>query len=719
MTAETPQPEAKETIAAPSTSKPKRPRWRRWLRLGALASGFSVVALVVTFLVCDRLSPFPMERLDGWPASPQVYDRTGQMVLITVGEDDQWRRPIPLDAMGEWLPCATIAVEDERFDIHFGVDPVATLRAVGQNLSSGRVVSGASTLTMQLCKMLYNDRRTVGAKVHESFRAVQLERLFDKEEILERYLNIAPYGGNLRGVEAAARRYFGKACADLTLGEASLIAGLPQSPTRLRPDRHLDRALERRRTVLERMLAAGMIDEAQLEAVEATPLRLAPTAPLRPRRLEHAAWWARTLRRNGGRTTFDLALQTEIERTTVKWGAQLPDGTDLAVTLIHVPTGEVRAMVGSLDPRDPRDGQVNGAVMRRSPGSTLKPFVYATAIECRRLEPETSIDDRPIERAGWAPTNFDGKFRGRVTAAEALRRSLNIPAVLVTEAVGLSRAVDRLERAGVDLPADAASRSGLALITGATEVRLLDLTNGYATLARGGLAHRLRVWLDEPAPTEVTGERVFSEATCRVVSDVLGSHRRTPVGYERYPAECAPWFMWKTGTSSLRRDAWAVGHNGEWAIGVWAGSFSGAGHASYVGVDAAEPLLAELFALPAVARFVAPSVPETPRVVRPYRLTRSKGDAWRIVQPEDGAKWVATNETVTLRPRHNGPPGSRWFLNGILQPTPWFEAQIGTGHHELRVVAPNGESSHRTASRVASGSRSTDASPLRRVDDVR
>ncbi|MCA8962786.1 MAG: penicillin-binding protein 1C, partial [Planctomycetes bacterium] len=632
------------TSSRPTAARRRRRR-RRLVRAGIVAGIASVVGslmLVVGFLVLDALYPFPLERLEQWPECPQVCDRTGTLLLITVGDDDQWRRPVPLEEMGEWLPLATVAVEDERFFEHRGVDPWAVLRAMGQNASAGRVVSGASTITMQLCKMLYGHPRTFTAKLHEAFRALQLERSLDKAAILEHYLDVAPYGGNLRGVEAAARHYFGRSARDLTLGEASLLAGLPQSPSRYRPDRYLDRALARRRVVLEAMREQGCIDRAQLERALEEPVRLRSDVKP-PRLLEHGAWWARSLRPGGGDTTFDVRLQRSVEEVVVREGARLPAGTDVAVVVIHVPSAELRAMIGSLDPDDPRDGQVNGAVMRRSPGSTLKPFIFGTAFERRRLSPQSPIDDRPIVRAGWAPANFGGEFHGRVTAADALRRSLNVPAILVAEAIGLEACVDRLRRAGVDLPADVVSRSGLALVTGATEVRLLDLTNAYATLARRGRHRRVATWMDESARSDSSSEaaEVFSPATCAMLDDILGSHARIPHGYEHYPVGAAPWFAWKTGTSSGRRDAWAIGHNSEWAIGVWVGAFAGGGDVHYVGAEAAEPILAQLFALPAIAHFDRPPAPPPLDITRPLVLTQPECSPLRILEPEDGAMFIA------------------------------------------------------------------------------
>jgi penicillin-binding protein 1C len=478
--------------------------------------------------------------------------------------------------MGPWIGPATIAVEDQRFREHQGVDPLAAVRAVGQLVREGGVVSGASTITMQVCRMTEPRERTLSAKAIESFRALQLEARCTKDEILERYLNLAPYGGNVRGVACAAERWFGKRPADLSLEEAALLAGLPQSPSRLRPDRYPARARARRDFVLSRMLAVGLLDRAQYERACAAPVVLAPRPPRAT--APHVAEMAFARRPAGGRTTLDLDAQREVERIVAEGAGDLPPESDLAVVVIDIETAELRALIGSPDARDPRDGLVNGALARRSPGSTLKPFVFAAAIESGRLDPHGVVDDSPLDLAGWTPENFEGGFDGEVSVAEALRRSLNVPSLRVASRAGLHRCLGVMEGCGLRFPRGTATRSGLALVTGATEVRLFDLTNAYATLGRGGVHRPVRLFPDEPAPSR----RVLTESTCEVLTGILSDAGASP-------------FAWKTGTSSSHRDAWAVGHDGRLAIGVWIGRFGGAGRVEYTGRRVAEPLLRRLF----------------------------------------------------------------------------------------------------------------------------
>jgi penicillin-binding protein 1C len=422
-------------------------RFRRWLKRLGLGAGILCTLAAGVFTFCWFAFPFPIERLSRWPASARAEDRAGGVMLERVAADDQWRFPVRLPDVSPWLAPATIAVEDRRFRSHAGVDPRAVLRAVGQNVRSLRVVSGASTLTMQVCRMMDERPRNLWSKAVESFRALQLERLRSKDEILELYFNVAPYGRNLRGVEAASRAYFGKGAKDLSLGEAALLAGLPQSPSRHRPDEHPEAARARRSAVLKRMAEERFISDSQRRLAETEPIVVANA--LHPGPAGAPAWMALRQRPGGGRTTIDTAIQKEVERLLRARAGDWPAGTDAAAVVLDVATGELLALVGGVDPNDPADGQVNGATAWRSPGSALKPFVYACAFESKRLAPDSTVYDVPIQRAGWAPANFDRRFSGPLPAAEALRRSLNVPAILIAEAAGVGRCAGAMESAGV------------------------------------------------------------------------------------------------------------------------------------------------------------------------------------------------------------------------------------------------------------------------------
>ena len=659
-----------------------RRRWLwRWLRRCALLSIALSVLAAGAFAYCWMAYPFPTERLDRFGQSPSVSDRCGGVLLELVGSSGQWRSAVALEEMSPLLRDATIAVEDARFYEHVGVDPWAVGRAVWQNARHGGVVSGASTLTMQVCRMMDDRPRTFRAKTIESFRALQLERLHTKDEILALYLNMAPYGGNLRGVERASLAYFGKPAARLSLGEAALLAGIPQSPERLRPDRFPEAAKRRRAVVLGRMESAGMITSAQRWQAQSEPVVLRSAAHADAQALQ-LAWMALARRSGGGQTTIDPAMQLLAYEAVQHYAATLPQGSDIAVVVIDIQSGELRALIGSADVTDPVDGQVNGALARRSPGSALKPFIYAAAMEAGRLNRETLLDDEPIRRDGWEPGNFDRRFHGEVTAAQALQHSLNVPAILVTEGVGLARCVGVMQSVGLRLPDDAVQRGGLTLAVGGIEVTLLDLTNSYATLGRAGLYRNARLFLDEP----INEHRALSSRTVASINALLSNRERAPNVGPDTPDRASGWFMWKTGTSAARRDALAVGHNGRYAIGVWVGRFAGGGDYQYTGRTSAEPLLAELFAHPAVANATAPPAAPTLNVRHPLPRSRASSATLRITAPSNGASFVAWDGAVALTAQAQGEPTS-WFLNGELIATDAPpRLALGPGQYELTCV---------------------------------
>lgn len=659
---------------------------KRWLkRLAILMTVFALLLVAAWFLF-----PFPEERLQKWAASPTVLDVKGRTMLSIVGRSEQRLQPIPLSKMSPWLIQATIAVEDERFHSHFGVDPLAVIRAAGQNIAARRIVSGASTLNMQVCRMMDNRPRTFRAKTIESFRAMQLDQLMSKDEVLQLYLNVAPYGGNIRGVEAASLAYFGKRAKDLSLGEAALIAGLPQSPSRYRPDKHLKKAVKRQRVVLYRMFKERMITRQQLREARASPIEVSKEPPCTNYRSAHAAWLALRRRPEGGRTTIDLDIQDEVEWLAQQHLRRLPVDTELAVVVIDIAESAIVAMVGSGDSSDPSDGQVNGALAKRSPGSALKPFIYAAAFEMGRLNSESVVHDIPISRTGWRPSNFDRTFSGEVTVAEALRRSLNVPAILVAEAVGLARCCGVLEAAGVRLPTDAQRRGGLALAVGGIEVTLLHLTNAYATLGRRGIQKEPRLFADEPS----TPVRALASNVCDSISDILSSRRRRPRGMEEKLGEHIPYFCWKTGTSAGRRDAWAVGHNYRFAVGVWVGRFRGTGRAAYVGAEAAEPLLARLFDLPALRADVDPP-PTAPILVRrPLSLPIEAAQDLEITAPNSGDEFICFDDEVVIHPAANRSVRLTWFLNGrLVDDRKVASLVLPPGYYELRCLDATGQSS--------------------------
>lgn len=657
----------------------------RWFRHIVQVLGSTLALVTAAFLVSWWRVPPVIDDGSQTAISLRIEDREGQALLRQVGVDEQWREPIPLESMGAHLPAAVMAVEDERFLTHLGVDPIATTRAVFQNLRHAEVVSGASTLTMQVCKMLDPAPRTLRTKWIEAIRALKYERDHQKDEVLELWLNIAPFGSNLRGVRAASLHWFGVEPANLHLAEAALLAGLPQSPERLRPDRNPEAALKRRNHVLDRMLIEHWIDEqAHTEAIQ-QPILLFEH-PRNNAVPDAVGFLAAQRRPRGGTTTIDPELQEKTKTLIHEHLPRLPEGTDVAAVIIETSTNNLVALVGSANRGDPQDGWVNGATALRSPGSALKPFLYGTAYESGRLSPESEIPDRRINREGWTPNNYHRTFDGLVTAREALQRSLNVPAILVTEAVGVTKNVAALRKLGLSLPENATERGGLALAVGGLEVSLLDLTNAYATLARSGAHAPVRMFQDDQERQE---HLVFSPETCAHLNHDLASWRHAPAGMDELPPRDRPWFMWKSGTSSGHRDAWALGHNGEFAIGFWVGHFHGEGDPAFVGREAAGPLLADAFTrlVPATA---SPPIPEPLAVEHPYSFDEDLSDhvGPRIITPAEDL--VMECQGAYHQPVHGEGEGLHWFLNGKRFELKGEHVRLEPGSHRLVLVDQKG-----------------------------
>jgi len=572
-------------------------RRRRWKRR-VLVCLLLVLALAwPACLVLSLMFPFPQEQLrEARRAgiSTVVLDRQGGLLRAFIGKNDQWMIWRGLDEIGPHLVEATVAVEDKRFYSHPGVDPLAIARATWTNVTRWRTVSGASTITMQLVRRLEDRPRTLVSKVVEAFRALQLEGLLDKKQILEWYLNLAPYGGNLVGVEAASLSYFRKRARDLTLAEAALLAGLPQAPSRLRPDRHPGRAKARRDHVLRRMRECGRIT--------GEGLAIALNEPVRVRRTPFpfsAPHFARLVReRNPGRgvlrTTLDRRIQALSENAVREAvdglrGAGISNG---AVVVIENADAAVRALVGSCDFSSEEDqGQVNGATAPRSPGSALKPFTYALAFERGICTPALTLADVPSSYTGYEPENYDQLYHGPVTAREALSASLNIPAVRLLNGVGHADLLAFLRELGLTTLKKDAGHYGLALTLGSAEVTLLELTHAYATLARLGLHRPYRLLEDQPLPP---GRRVLSEGAAYVIADVLSDTGRLG-GRPLWRSEQGQIRMaWKTGTSYGHRDAWTVAYTPDYTVGVWLGNFSGKPARDLVGIRAAAPVAARI-----------------------------------------------------------------------------------------------------------------------------
>jgi penicillin-binding protein 1C len=548
-----------------------------------------VLGLYACFWGAVQWSPFPADELAVWPASAVVTDRVGTEIRVWLGAGDLDGRPHYVPATDDWIVQALVAAEDQRFWSHGGVDVRALARAMGQNLRAGRVVSGASTLSTQVIRLVEPRARTPWTKVVEAFRAWQLERRYTKVEILTQYLNRAPFGGNIVGIEAAARRYFGKGAADLSLAEAALLAGVPQSPSRGRPDRYPERARSRQAYVLERMQECGVITAEQMAEALAQPV--AVRAPRYPFGAPHFADWVGAGGPAVARTTLDPRWQ-QLAEEALQRGVGGRPGRSGAVVVLEVATGAVRAMVGSPDYQGRPAGQVNGALAVRGAGSTLKPFVYAMAMDAGWLTPMTVLTDTPVRFRDYEPRNFDEGFRGRVTARDALVLSLNLPAIDVARRVGQDRFYGMVRQLGLTTVSEPSSHYGIGLVLGNAGVRLLDLANAYACLARGGEWRPVRVW--EAAPT-AAGRRLFSEEASWLVTEMLSGEERAMDVTGHMADTALPRMAWKTGTSAGQRDAWTIAYNPEYVVGVWVGQMDGAPADDLIGRVRATPIAWALY----------------------------------------------------------------------------------------------------------------------------
>lgn len=490
--------------------------------LGAAALLAALALAAFAFLW--RSAPDPLADVLFWPVSPVLLDRNGALIHARQSAAQEWCLPIPFEEMGDWLPKVLVAVEDKRFYSHSGVDPLALARAAYMNITRGRIVSGASTITSQLVRLSKPRPRTMEAKLLEFFGAWKLERRLSKKQILEHYLNRAPFGGPIRGVEAASRIYFGKRARQLSLGEASLLVGLLKGPTAYRPDRSPRAALKRRQQIIAAVAKqTGFPEELTAFALEEPLPRFKPSMPSRAWHFAELAF--ATLPAEGGvvRSTLDMNAQNLLEHSLNEQLRELPQGVTGAGLVVDNRSASIIAYVGNARFNlDAGAEWVDCANSPRSPGSTLKPFVYLAAMEAGAVIPATLLADTPLRLGGEAPRNFDRMYRGPVTAHTALAASLNTPAVRVMRAVGVRKALDFLRRAGFSCLNREDEDYGDSLVLGAGEVTLLELARAYAALANLGMDRPLLL------------RRAPPEASKKAVGAAAGGMAREPVPLEKY-----------------------------------------------------------------------------------------------------------------------------------------------------------------------------------------
>jgi penicillin-binding protein 1C len=567
-----------------------------------IAAGIAVTGLSLFSLDwADKHFPPPIEAARS--VSTEILDRDGQLLRAFATREGLWRLKTTAEDVDPALIRMLVAYEDRRFQDHAGVDILALGRAVWQFVTNGRIVSGASTLSMQVARLIEpRSERSLSAKLIQIARALQLERRLSKSEILDLYLTHAPYGGNLEGVRAASLAWFGKEPKRLTTAEAALLVALPQLPEKRRPDRFADNALQARTRVLERAAEAGIIEPSEVAfALSAELPRARRQLPaLAPHLAEAAKRAAPMVERH--QTTLLRPVQEKLETVAADTARKLDPKVSLALIMADATTGEIVAEVGAADYFDAsRSGWIDMTRAERSPGSTLKPFIYGLAIELGLVAQETIVEDRPADFFGYRPKNFDMQYQGDVSIRQALQLSLNVPAVRLLDSVGPSRLMVRLRRADVSLKLPPNEVPGLAIALGGVGVTLKGLVQLYA-----GLANREQpVMLGDSIrdkPGLIDDQPLLEPTAAWTIADILGAVQ-PPAGSP--PAGIA----YKTGTSYGYRDAWSVGYDGRYVLGVWIGRPDNAAVPGISGYKTAAPILFEAFAKSGLAGTALPRAP--------------------------------------------------------------------------------------------------------------
>jgi len=571
-----------------------RHRWKYRFRRCAFGAAAGIGIFAAGFAVLDRV--YPLDLSKAGEVSTVVADREGRMLRAFTTASGAWRLAAKPGEVSPLYLRMLLAYEDRRFRHHPGVDPVAVARAALQWAVNGRIVSGGSTISMQVARLLEPAPRSLGTKVKQAFRAVQLELALSKDEILALYLARAPYGGNLEGVRAASLAWFGKEPRHLTVGEAALLIALPQSPAATRPDRSSARAKAARDKILIVLEAQGVISPAMAAEARAEPIprerRALPT--LAP----HAAALLRERQPGAAHiaSSIDARIQEAVEALAKAELAGLAAEANIAILVADHATGAVRAYVGSADFfAARRQGQVDMVRAVRSPGSTLKPFIYGLGFDLGLVHPETVITDGPTRFGDYRPENFQRHYMGEVTVRTALQQSLNVPAVAVLEGIGPERFAGILRAAGVGLHFEnLAEKPGLPVALGGVGMTLSDLVTLYSALGNGGVARTLRL---DAAATPDEGRRIMSAASAWHIARILEAAPppadAVPRGFLNRGLDIA----YKTGTSYGFRDAWAVGYDGRYTVGVWVGRADGTPSPDRYGRATALPILFKVFDL--------------------------------------------------------------------------------------------------------------------------
>ncbi|MDR1349341.1 MAG: penicillin-binding protein 1C [Zoogloeaceae bacterium] len=622
----------------------------------------SLLLFLAGLFALDRLFPPPVPGRDS-PKALLVVARDGTPLRAFPDRAHIWRHEVRIDEVSPRYLEALLRYEDRAFYWHPGVNPLSLMRAAWQWARQGKIISGGSTLTMQVARILEPIPRSVGGKVKQILRALQLEWRYSKAEILTLYLNYAPMGGVLEGVEAASRAYLGKPSRRLSHAEAALLAALPQAPSRYRPDRHPEQARQARDKVIARMnglWTAEELADAFSEPPYAQTLKEPLLAPLLAERLKKQA--AGRIRID---STIDAQIQQTVEFLLSDRANALPPRVSIAVLVMENAMLEVRAYAGSADFGDNRRfAHVDMAQASRSPGSTLKPFLYGLALDAGLIHSESLLADVPQSFSGYQPGNFQQSFHGPVSVSEALAKSLNVPAVEVLERLEPTRFVALLRRGGLKLDFPRGGEPNLSVILGGAGVSLEQLVGAYSALARQGLSGKPRLTPDAP----ILEQRMLSPGAAFIIRDILESGG--PIGRAlEHGAGQKRGIAWKTGTSFGFRDAWAVGVSDRHTVGVWVGRPDGTPNPGFFGANVAAPLLVDIFDALDTRAVLRPPPPEA----RQERIC-----------------WPLGLRQANTAPEHCHQARLAWTLNDAAPPTFPDRLRGGEARYHLQIDRKSG-----------------------------
>ena len=664
-----------------------------------LASLFRVatlLALLFALLVCVIDIYYPVDIGATKKLSRVITDRETKWLYAKTNREDKWRFGVDISKIDPLYIKSLLYFEDRRFWTHWGVDPLAMIRAVGQLIRYGHIVSGGSTITMQVARLLHPRARTISSKLTEIIVALQLEMHYTKDEILEIYLTLAPYGGNTEGIVAACMRYFGKQPSALSPDEIALLVALPKSPESNRPDRHPQKAKKARDRVLDIIYSGDILTDREYTDAKSTPVpqRVKPLPRYAPH-LSQKLLNRRDIKEPIIQTTLDYDTQKQLEKWAYTQSDKLPRGATLSLLVVNNKNASILSYIGSHSIFDPKiSGYVDMIPVPRSPGSTLKPFIYGIAFEKLLLHPNTVILDEQTLFGDYMPHNYSRVFHGEVTATYALQHSLNIPAVKALQAIGVDSFVDRLTSVAGKLQIPK-GKTSLPIALGGLGMSMWQLAQLYVALANGGKTDKLHL-LQRDSTTNLP--KLMSPKASQMTTSIL----RTippPLGYRDTNQQIA----YKTGTSYGYRDFWTILYSADYTIVVWVGRANNAPQLKHSGVEIAAPLAFEAIDILHSIRGATlwREQPSSLLGVAPDGLryfdkkSTPNKPPLKIVYPKRGARYQSAgcyDSDIEIL-IENGTPPYYWYIDKSIQTIKDKKATISLpmGSHDITIIDSKGD----------------------------